>query len=81
MVGFQDAPLAAMVRLKNPVHFVDLPEVDIPTKFVFFYTGPPGEGKAELYADLGVSLATAFTDKNFIQDVRWSKCHLITIFV
>jgi hypothetical protein len=70
VVGFQDNPFAIFVKLQNALSLGDLPEVDIPTKYLFFYTGPPGEGKAELYADMGVALATAFTNKEFAVDVH-----------
>lgn len=69
VVGFQQKPVAVFARLKRPIVLRDLPEVDLPTRFLFFFTGPPGEGCADLYADIGVALSTAFTDKDFIADM------------
>ena len=64
------------VRLQRPLPFNDLPEVDIGTKFLFFFTGPPikavlddDEPGPSQYVDIGISLATAFTEKDFIAEV------------
>ena len=79
-VGFQDKPLAIFVKMKSALHLTDLPEVDLPTRFFFFYTGPsavldlheyPDE---QLYTNIGTSLAVAFTDKDFSSDVLNASC-------
>ena len=76
VVGFLEQPISVFVRLQRPLSFNDLPEVDIGTRFLFFFTGPPiknvladdvcGPGQ---YVDIGISLATAFTDKEFVAEV------------
>ena len=55
------------------MHLADLPEVDIPTRFFFFYTGPNDPEHDQLYSNIGVSLAVAFTDKEFALDVQTAK--------
>lgn len=70
-VSFQTKPLAIFVKLKHPLHLTDLPEVDIPTKYFFFYTGPPPtEPEDQLYYDIGVSLGVALSDKDFVYEVQ-----------
>jgi hypothetical protein len=76
VVGFLEQPISVFVRLQRPLSFNDLPEVDIGTRFLFFFTGPPiktaladdecGPGQ---YVDIGISLATAFTEKDFVAQV------------
>ena len=77
VVGFLDQPISIFVRLQSPLSLNDLPEVDIGTRFLFFFTGPPirnvsnddecGPGQ---FVDIGISLATAFTDKEFVAEVK-----------
>ncbi len=67
-VGFQDKPVAIFVKMKSALHLADMPEVDIPTRFFFFYTGPPNLDQG--YSDVGVSLAVAFTDKEFATAIQ-----------
>ena len=55
------------------MHLVDLPEVDIPTRYFFFYTGPIVPEDDQIYSNIGVSLAVAFTDKDFAKEVRASQ--------
>lgn len=69
VVGFLEKPLAVLVKVRHPLHLADLPEVDIPTRFVFFMVGPPGSGNKELYWNIGAALATALTDKEFVCDM------------
>ena len=52
------------------MHCVDLPEVDIPTRFFFFYTGPIDLENSQMYPNIGISLAVAFTDKEFALNVQ-----------
>ena len=66
-VGFQEQPLAIFVKLKKPMLLPDLPEVDIPAKYFYFYTGPKND---EDLSNIGVSLAVAFTDKDFVQAIE-----------
>lgn len=77
-VGFQDKPLAIFVKMKSALHLTDLPEVDIPTRFFFFYTGPmlvlDHEQDEQLYSNIGTSLAVAFTDKDFSLEVLNASC-------
>ena len=47
--------------MKSPLHLGDLPEVDLPTRFLFFYNGPPGLENQDLYTNIGIALAVAFT--------------------
>ena len=77
VVGFLEQPVSVFVRLKRPISLNDLPEVDILTKFLYFFSAPPianassektiGPGP---YADIGIALATAFTDKDFVTEVN-----------
>ena len=70
-VGFQESSLGIFVKLNSPLHLVDLPEVDIPTRFFFLYAGPPGsEAEEQMYCNTGISLAVAFTDNDFTQDLK-----------
>ena len=50
-----------LVKMKSPLHLGDLPEVDLPTRFLFFYNGPPGLENQDLYTNIGIALAVAFT--------------------
>ena len=72
--GFLKKPLAIFAKLKSPIHLADLPEVDIPTRFFFSYTGPAAdvdlENHEQVFSNIGVSLAVAFTDKDFVNDVH-----------
>ena len=65
---FLEKPISVFIRLGNPVVLKDLPEVDIPTRFLYFYAGPQAkeqEKNHSIYMDLGISLATALTDRGF----------------
>ena len=44
-VGFLEAPVSVFVRLSRPAMLGDLPEVDIPTRFVYLGATPPQDGK------------------------------------
>ena len=44
LVGFVDEPVSVLVRLAKPVVLGDLPEVDIPTRFLYLYVGKKGPG-------------------------------------
>ena len=76
VVAFLEQPVSVFVRLQSPLSLHDLPEVDIGTRFLFFFTGPPIRNAAVdedcspgQFADIGISLATAFTDKEFVAEV------------
>ncbi len=43
-VGFLTSPVSVFVRLARPVVVGDLPEVDIPTRFLYFIATPPPAG-------------------------------------
>ncbi len=80
-VPFLEKPVSVLVRLATPLVLGDMPEVDIPTRFLYFYAGPSpdvdapsavhkvGGGKKDehrgLHANIGVALATAITDRTF----------------
>ena len=53
-----------------------MPEVDIPTRFFFFYTGPIESEDDQIYSNIGVSLAVALTDKDFAHEVQTSQVSL-----
>ena len=53
-----------------------MPEVDIPTRFFFFYTGPIESEDDQIYSNIGVSLAVALTDKDFAHEVQTSQASL-----
>ena len=72
-VPFLDNPIAIFVKMKTPLHIGDLPEVDLPTRFLFFYNGPVGFDNKDLYTNVGIALAVAFTDKDFITEVYNAK--------
>jgi len=72
-VAFQEKPLAIFVKLKTPLNLADMPEVDIPTRFFFFYTGPIESEDDQIYSNIGVSLAVALTDKDFAHEVQTSQ--------
>ena len=83
--------MSAFVRLRDSVTLGDLPEVDIPTRFIYLFAAPPASDGGissrdvlnqetdedrdleSQYLDMGISLATAFTDKNFVLEVRMTK--------
>ena len=65
--------MAYQSNSKSPLHLADLPEVDIPTRFIFFYTGPMDPEHDQIYSNIGVSLAVAFTDKDFALEVQTSQ--------
>ena len=69
-VDFIDKPICVFARLKNSIALKDLPEIDIPTRFLFFYVTPTStlHSSSEL-TDIGVSVGTAFTDKQFVTEV------------
>ena len=76
VVGFLDQPISVLVRLQSALSLNDLPEVDIGTRFLFLFAGPPirnasldDESGPSQFADIGISLATAFTDKEFVTEV------------
>lgn len=104
VVDFLDKPVSAFVRLRHSVTLGDLPEVDIPTRFIYLFAAPPdattcsSDGRTSKagsqdvlnqtdndedrdlesqYLDMGISLATAFTDKNFALEVRIISARLI----
>ena len=53
-VPFQDKPLAIFVKMKSALHLSDLPEVDLPTRFFFFFTGPlESNEQDQLYCNIG----------------------------
>ena len=60
----------------------DLPEVDIPTRFLFFYTGPIESEDDQLYSNIGVSLSVSFTDKDFALELQNSQasCKILQTF-
>ena len=61
-VDFLDKPVAVFVRLKHAVSFNDVPEVDIPTRFLFFYVSPKPSESAHIKEDstgVGMSLGGA----------------------
>ena len=60
-VPFLDKKIGIFVKMKTPLHIGDLPEVDLPTKFLFFFIGPSEAENQELYENIGIALATAFT--------------------
>ena len=71
--------------MKSPLHLGDLPEVDLPTRFLFFYNGPPGLENQDLYTNIGIALAVAFTGdmplkfNNFLKIViRYSRQQYFT---
>ena len=60
-----------LIAIQSPMLCADLPEVDLPTRFFFFYTGPPLDPENDqIYSNIGISLAVAFTDKDFALDVK-----------
>ena len=77
VVGFLEQPVSVFVRLKRALVINDLPEVDISTRFLYLFAAPPirnvssgdisGPGQ---YMDIGISLATAFTEKEFCSEVN-----------
>ena len=36
-----DSPICALIRLKEPMILPNVTEVPVPTRFIFFYLGPP----------------------------------------
>ena len=44
LVGFVEEPVSVLIRLAKPVVLADLPEVDIPTRFIYLYVGKKGPG-------------------------------------
>ena len=49
-VGFLEAPISVFVRLSRPAILGDLPEVDIPTRFIYLVATPPQDGKRLVFA-------------------------------
>ena len=43
-VGFLEAPISVFIRLSRPAILGDLPEVDIPTRFLYLVATPPQDG-------------------------------------
>ena len=54
-------PISVFIRLAKPVVLEDLPEVDIPTRYLYMVVG---EGE-RLNADVGRAIGSAFADKSF----------------
>lgn len=54
-------PISVFIRLVKPVVLEDLPEVDIPTRYLYMVVG---EGE-RLNADVGRAIGSAFADKSF----------------
>ena len=81
VVNFLENPISVFIRFKRAVTLADLPEVDISTRFMYLFAAAPNveipqaqipgpEDKAESqYSDIGISLATAFTDKEFVSQM------------
>ena len=83
VVGFLEQPICVFVRLQSALSLNDLPEVDIGTRFLLFFAGPPirnisneDESGPGQFVDIGISLATAFTDKEFVTEVMLLKIRM-----
>uniref|UniRef100_A0A0K2VB20 Anion exchange protein n=1 Tax=Lepeophtheirus salmonis TaxID=72036 RepID=A0A0K2VB20_LEPSM len=74
VVSFLKKPVSVFIRLENAVILGDLPEVDITTRFIYICVGPQqieknGIDTSIILNDMGVSLATALSDKSFAKEV------------
>ena len=52
-------PISVFIRMLKPVVLEDLPEVDIPTRYLYFVLGE------KLSCDIGKAMGSAFADKSF----------------
>jgi len=66
-VPFVDKPISAFIRLVKPVVLGDLPEVDIPTRFLYFLVVPKDLESG--LTEIGKSMGSAFSDKPFSQSI------------
>lgn len=49
MVGFIEKPVSVFIRMMKPIVLGDLPEVDIPTRYLYFFLAPiPQSGAGEI---------------------------------
>jgi len=61
-----DQQIVAFVRLAKPVHFGDLTEVPIPTRFLFILLGAKqDQSNSQRYHEVGRSIATLMSDELF----------------
>ncbi|NP_001075474.1 anion exchange protein 4 [Oryctolagus cuniculus] len=67
-LGFLAQPLAAFVRLRDPVWLGPLTEVPLPSRFFCLLLGPPMLGKG--YHELGRAAAVLLSDPHFQWSVR-----------
>ena len=58
-------PISVFIRLAKPVVLEDLPEVDIPTRYLYLVLG---EGE-RLNGDVGRAIGSAFADKSFAKHI------------
>ncbi|EDL76295.1 solute carrier family 4, sodium bicarbonate cotransporter, member 9, isoform CRA_a [Rattus norvegicus] len=67
-LGFLEQPLAAFVRLQNPVVLEPLTEVVLPSRFFCLLLGPPTLGRS--YHETGRAAAVLLSDPQFQWSVR-----------
>ncbi|XP_062045928.1 anion exchange protein 4 [Lepus europaeus] len=67
-LGFLAQPLAAFVRLRDPVWLGPLTEVPLPSRFFCLLLGPPMLGKG--YLEMGRAAAVLLSDPHFQWSVR-----------
>jgi len=69
--SFLQKPISVFIRLLKPVVLGDLPEVDIPTKYLYFVVGSAAPRKGDkVTCEVGRAMGTAFSDKCFGQMIH-----------
>ena len=61
-------PVSVFIRMLKPVVLEDLPEVDIPTRYLYFVIGD------KLNSDIGKAMGSAFADKSFTKLIYDADC-------
>merc|ERR550532_1370163 len=62
-------PLSVFIRLEKAVVLPTLPEVDVPTRFLYILISPTDSQKAGGCSDTGRAMGTAFSDRNFVKEI------------
>jgi len=62
-------PLSVFIRLEKAIVLPTLPEVDVPTRFLYILISPTDSQRAGGCSDTGRAMGTAFSDRNFIKEI------------
>jgi len=62
-------PLSIFISLEKAAVLPTLPEVDVPTRFLYILISPTESQKAGGCSDTGRAMGTAFSDRNFVKEI------------